>query len=326
MTEKDDILWQYLDEFQNTDTGSHANVIQRAMAEVYQHHPPNASFDKMEVGKKIQKWFYNHYIHPKCQYTKFMHKWSTQNVFFQLHCDEIMVLATDMSGKELGKPGFLGALQDATTVLLDGLSAEDCDKYAEAAAEWSAQAPPPPHPNPGVMALSMQKWIIQDFQRQLFKTCGIHTLVLTAYKGEDQDLNICLLSRDDVEKVINNGKSFLNFCPQWKDSDLWEQWRQFGIQCFSDVVNADPPVPDCTWTINKRIPIFKDNTGCPTLPDITPSHNFKAKVVQSMLREYCTAHICENCIISSLNVHIINCAIQDMLQEIQQGGYHGVEW
>jgi hypothetical protein len=51
MTEKDDILWQYLDEFQNTDTGSHANVIQRAMAEVYQHHPPNASFDKMEVGK-----------------------------------------------------------------------------------------------------------------------------------------------------------------------------------------------------------------------------------------------------------------------------------
>lgn len=92
------------------------------------------------------------------------------------------------------------------------------------------------------------------------------------------------------------------------------------------VVNADPPVPDCTWTINKRIPIFKDNTGCPTLPDITPSHNFKAKVVQSMLREYCTAHICENCIISSLNVHIINCAIQDMLQEIQQGGYHGVEW
>jgi hypothetical protein len=46
-----DILWQYLDEFQNADTGSHANVIQRAMAEVYQHHPPNASFDKMEVGK-----------------------------------------------------------------------------------------------------------------------------------------------------------------------------------------------------------------------------------------------------------------------------------
>jgi hypothetical protein len=38
----------------------------------------------------------------------------------------------------------------------------------------------------------MHKRIIQDFQRQLFKTCGICTLVLTAYEGEDHDLNICL--------------------------------------------------------------------------------------------------------------------------------------
>jgi hypothetical protein len=42
------------------------------------------------------------------------------------------------------------------------------------------------------MAASMHKQIIQDFQRQLFKTCGIRTLVLTAYEGEDHDLNICL--------------------------------------------------------------------------------------------------------------------------------------
>ena len=38
----------------------------------------------------------------------------------------------------------------------------------------------------------MQKRIVQDFQMQLFKTCGIHSLVLTAYEGEDHDLNICL--------------------------------------------------------------------------------------------------------------------------------------
>ncbi|KAN0138807.1 hypothetical protein V8E53_003195 [Lactarius tabidus] len=178
-----DILQQHLDDFQNADTGSCANVIQRAMAEVYQHHPPNTSFDKMEAGKKIQKWFYNHYIHPKHQYTKFTCKWSTWNAFFQLRRDEIMVLATDLSGKEPGKPGFLGALQDATTVLLDELSAEDWEEYAEAAAKWSAQAQPPHIQSR--MALSMQKQIIQDFQRQLFKTCGICTLVLTAYKGED---------------------------------------------------------------------------------------------------------------------------------------------
>jgi hypothetical protein len=57
---------------------------------------------------------------------------------------------------------------------------------------------------------------------------GVHILF------HHRPLTRCRLSRDDVEKVINNGKSFLNFCPQWKDSDLWEQWRQFGIQCFSD--------------------------------------------------------------------------------------------
>ena len=38
----------------------------------------------------------------------------------------------------------------------------------------------------------MRKRIVQDFQMQLFKTCGIRSLVLTAYEGEDHDLNICL--------------------------------------------------------------------------------------------------------------------------------------
>lgn len=42
------------------------------------------------------------------------------------------------------------------------------------------------------MAASMRKRIVQDFQMQLFKTCGIRSLVLTAYEGEDHDLNICL--------------------------------------------------------------------------------------------------------------------------------------
>jgi hypothetical protein len=54
-----------------------------------------------------------------------------------------MVLATEMSGKEPGSPGFLGALQDATTVLLDDLSPEDLEEYAQAARDWSAVAPPP---------------------------------------------------------------------------------------------------------------------------------------------------------------------------------------
>jgi hypothetical protein len=60
-----------------------------------------------------------------------------------LNRDEIMVLATDVSGKEPGEPGFLGALQDATTSLLDDLTPEDRQEYADAAVEWTAETPPP---------------------------------------------------------------------------------------------------------------------------------------------------------------------------------------
>ena len=42
------------------------------------------------------------------------------------------------------------------------------------------------------MATSMCKCIIEEFQSQLFKTCGIRSLVLTAYEGEDHDLKVCM--------------------------------------------------------------------------------------------------------------------------------------
>lgn len=42
------------------------------------------------------------------------------------------------------------------------------------------------------MASSMRKRIIEDFQSQLYKTCGIRTLVLTAYEAEDNDLKVAL--------------------------------------------------------------------------------------------------------------------------------------
>lgn len=42
------------------------------------------------------------------------------------------------------------------------------------------------------MAASIRKRIVQDFQSQLYKTCGIRSLVLTAYEGEDKDLKLGL--------------------------------------------------------------------------------------------------------------------------------------
>jgi hypothetical protein len=42
------------------------------------------------------------------------------------------------------------------------------------------------------MASSMRQRIIHDFQRQLFKICGIRTLILTAYENEERLLSIAL--------------------------------------------------------------------------------------------------------------------------------------
>jgi hypothetical protein len=52
----------------------------------------------------------------------------------------------------------------------------------------------PPLPSTSIyrMASSMRKRIIQDFQSQLYKTCGVRTLVLTAYEGEDNNLKVSL--------------------------------------------------------------------------------------------------------------------------------------
>jgi hypothetical protein len=36
------------------------------------------------------------------------------------------------------------------------------------------------------MASSMSGRVIRDFQTQLYKTCGVRTLVLTAHKDEEE--------------------------------------------------------------------------------------------------------------------------------------------
>ena len=54
-----------------------------------------------------------------------------------------MVLATELSGRPPGKLGFLGALQDATTVMLNALSLEDLKNYAQAVKEWFQKSSPP---------------------------------------------------------------------------------------------------------------------------------------------------------------------------------------
>ena len=152
------ILQEYLQEFKEGDTALRIRVIEKVMAELYMLRPPSMPFDKLEVKEvcgiylhdltsyslcqKIWKWFYNHYVRPKRQYTKFTRKWSARNAFYHLNRDEVLELAKVVSGKKPGHRSFLGALQDATTTLWNDLSPDVQDDYVQAAMEWSNTVPP----------------------------------------------------------------------------------------------------------------------------------------------------------------------------------------
>ncbi|KAF8268969.1 hypothetical protein EI94DRAFT_1699846 [Lactarius quietus] len=168
---------EHITQFQNGNPGARANIIEK------------------DAGKKIQKWFYNHYLYPQCQYTKFTCKWSSHSAFYQLNRDEVLELARETSGMDLGAPGFLDTFQDATT-----------QDYAQAAKEWS-QDTPPTHVQSSIILVQVDH--------------------LGLSEAAVQDM------WDDIESVLDDGISFLKFCPDWKTALLWEQWSQFGINCFS---------------------------------------------------------------------------------------------
>jgi hypothetical protein len=58
-------------------------------------------------------------------------------------------------------------------------------------------------------------------------------------------------------------------------------------------VVESPEKKDLSRTITTRIHISFDSDGCPELPKARRKDGYKTKVLQSMLREYCTAHIRE---------------------------------
>ncbi|KAF8265608.1 hypothetical protein EI94DRAFT_1702359 [Lactarius quietus] len=281
-----DILMQYLDDFQAANKQDQPTVVDTVMGRLYAIQPPDPTFNQAEAKMKVKKWFYNHYERSKHQYTKFTCKWSARSAFYQLNHVEVKQRVTEVSGHEPGHPSYLGCLQDATTYLWNALSPNDKEEYVIAASEWSKTTPPKNVQSR--MAASIRKRVIQDFQSQLYKTCGIHTLVLTAYEGEDGDLKVGL---DDGHSTSIGGPNFFEFCPDYENAVLWQEWIQFGIKCFSSDTVESLPKKYRSKTVTTHIPITLDVNGSPDLPEITMHHGYKTKVVQSMLREYCTAHI-----------------------------------
>jgi hypothetical protein len=110
-----------------------------------------------------------------------------------------------------------------------------------------------------------------------------------------------------VHAILEDGNDFKEFCPDWRDANIWEEWRKFGVKCFSEglkllmptydglTMRTDPveravEEEDPAKMKSRPIPVPLDADGFPELPPTTSNDPHKTKVVQSMLREYCVAH------------------------------------
>ena len=52
------------------------------------------------------------------------------------------------------------------------------------------------------MASSMRKRMTRDFQKQIYKTCGIHTLILTAYRDKKRDVRVSMSVTHQITLTI----------------------------------------------------------------------------------------------------------------------------
>ncbi|KAH9014735.1 hypothetical protein EDB84DRAFT_1568013 [Lactarius hengduanensis] len=272
------VLKGYVEEFQKADTDSRKTILERAMGELYAMRPPNSTFDKKEAKKKIRTWFYNHYSRPHRQLLKFTRRWSARNAFYHEKKEEITKLAQRMSGGNPGSQAFLGALQDATTSLWKKLSIEEQEPYAEIAKEWSEDRPPrdiqaKQHTVAGLLGTSKP-----SYSRHV----GCAQVVLVAYADKDGNPRAAM---DDWNSVLDDGMSFSEFCPNWKDARL-------STPSHIDDTEGDQSSPTGRpKTIKKKLKIVTDTDREPEIPSITLEDGYSAKVIQAALRDYCHAHI-----------------------------------
>ncbi|KAI9450962.1 hypothetical protein BJY52DRAFT_1226902 [Lactarius psammicola] len=270
------ILEEYIEEFKEGDADTRSRIIANVMAELYALRDGTVSFNKKDADRRVRKWFYNRYSPPERKYIKFTRKWSARNTFYHLHRDEVMLEAEQMSGARPGSQAFLGSLQDATTKIWSTLSAEDQQRYSNLATRWSDDAPPP-HIQ-ARMASSMSGKIIRDFQAQLFKTCGIRCVVLTAHEHENGSI---ITGIDEANNLLDDGTRFLKYCPNWKDAPLFREWQKYAKMCFrgGDVHTTQKGRPK---TVKPPISIHIKSNGCPDVPAITNADGYNAKAVQAL--------------------------------------------
>ncbi|KAH9012165.1 hypothetical protein EDB85DRAFT_2159239 [Lactarius pseudohatsudake] len=283
------ILKGYVEEFQKADTDTRKTILEKAMGELYTLRPPNSTFNKKVAKTKIRTWFYNHYSRPHRQLIKFTRRWSARNAFYHENKEEVTQLTQKLSGGVPGSEAFLGALQDATTSLWKKLSIEEQEPYADIAKEWSEDKPPRDIQAKMAQA-KFRGRIVRDFQTQLFKTCGMRSVVLVAYADKDGKPRAAM---DDWNRVLDDGMSFSDFFPNWRDASMWHEWMKYCRKSFAPADDQSVPLGR-SRALRTKVKVVTSADGEPDIPSITLENGYAAKTVQTALRDYCNTHIRED--------------------------------
>ena len=270
-----EILAEYIDEFQDADAEMWTTIVANAMAELAILWDDSQSFDKV-IANEVSLFFLTRLgVHklPICSrklengFTITIHG-QNDNIsnllvngppFYHMHRDQIMKKVEELSGSLPGSSAFLACLQDATTQLWNKLSDNNQDLYFCLAKKWWEEGPPPDIQARYVMhtlSIMLQYWyssrmassispqIIWDFQMQLFRSCRLWCIVLTAHKNENAQIVTGLwvlqlyvlpdsaIYRNDIYKSAEEGPSFLSSCPDWRTIPLWKAWQQYAKKSF----------------------------------------------------------------------------------------------
>ncbi|KAH9009809.1 hypothetical protein EDB84DRAFT_1570984 [Lactarius hengduanensis] len=126
----------------------------------------------------------------------------------------------------------------ALSQALGGVQGEVQEDYVKAAKEWSEETPSKHIQSR--MASSMRERIIEDFQSQLYKTCGIRSIVLTAYESEENNLKIGLpCHRQRQDNVYDD-----NYKDNSDSDDMTRRYRQRrGDKSHADLADGHQPPP-----------------------------------------------------------------------------------
>jgi hypothetical protein len=224
ITPKDaSILKGYLGEFQRADTETRKKILEKAMGEIYALHPPNSAFDKKLAKKVFVPTFHEWYINDILVYhRKSGHGFIT--IMIVLTANSSNLLGSGQAGmrstmrtrhpswSSLSRcPAVFPDLRpfwvpSKTRLLVYGKSCPTRNRIGMLALRRSGRrthlrsTSEPSELNlryPCSVSLMdlfrmasapFRARIVRDFQTQLYKTCGMRSVVLVAY--EDKDGNV----------------------------------------------------------------------------------------------------------------------------------------